>query len=275
MLPIYLMLMLLMAVPSVTRAQESEQQESAQGGAAPAERVAVPRGSRSQGDNPRLGTAVPRTTGFPARSRAQAEQTSAQEPSSEPERRAIPRGSRPQGDNPRIGTAVPRPAPLPRADGGTINRRGPDRGRTVIVRPPIYSYYRPYNYPYSYYYPRQYYPYGYGAFGLGYFYYNPYRWYPGVYSSYSDYGGYYNRSFTAFDIGELRLDVSPRDAQVFVDGYYAGIVDDYDGAFQALKLESGAYRIEISAPGYETLAFDVRITPGQRVRYRGDLRRLP
>jgi len=333
MLAVYLMLTLLMAVPSVTLAQESEQQESGQGAAAPPQRVAVPRGSRPQSDNPRVGTAMPRTTGFPAvragaqseqaaaresfpaperravplGSRpqgnhprfgtampramgfpavtgAQTEQTSAQESPSEPERRAIPRGSRPQGDNPRIGTAVPRPGPLPGGDGGTINRGGrtvvvPDRRRTVIVRPNIYNYYRPYNYPYnSYYYPRQYYPYGYGAFGLGYFYYNPYRWSPGFYSSYNyygGYGGYYGQSYSAFDIGELRLDVSPRDAQVYVDGYYAGIVDDYDGAFQALKLESGAYRIEISAPGYETLAFDVRITPGQRIRYRGDLRRLP
>jgi len=77
------------------------------------------------------------------------------------------------------------------------------------------------------------------------------------------------------DIGNLRLRVSPRDAQVFVDGYYAGLVDNYDGFFQALKLDSGTYRIEITAPGYETLTFGVLITPGQRIRYRGDLRRRP
>ena len=73
----------------------------------------------------------------------------------------------------------------------------------------------------------------------------------------------------------VQLASNVRDAQVYVDGYYAGVVDDYDGAFQALKLESGAYRIEIRAPGYETLAFDVRITPGQKIRYQGDLRRVP
>ena len=48
-----------------------------------------------------------------------------------------------------------------------------------------------------------------------------------------------------FDIGELRLQVFPRNAQVFVDGYYAGTVDDYDGTFQALKLEAGPYQIRI------------------------------
>lgn len=148
----------------------------------------------------------------------------------------------------------------------------PDRrGRTVFVRPPSV---------YNYYYPRSYHPYGYGAFGLGYFYYNPYRWYPGYttyryYGNYDSYDSFYRRPFSTFDIGELRLDVSPRHAQVYVDGYYSGVVDDYDGAFQGLKLESGAYRIEVTAPGYETLTFDVRISPGQKVRYQGDLRRLP
>lgn len=150
----------------------------------------------------------------------------------------------------------------------------PDRDRTVFVRRPnVYNYYYPY-YPRGYY-PYGFgafgYPYGYGAFGLGYFYYNPYRL--NGYSTYAYYGGYDPRPFSTFDIGELRLDVSPRHAQVFVDGYYAGVVDDFDGAFQALKLESGTHRIEIVAPGYETLTFDVRITPGQKIRYQGELRR--
>jgi PEGA domain-containing protein len=211
-----------------------------------------------------------------------------------PERQAVPRGTRPQGDNPRMGTAVRRESPPPatapptaapavrsraearardndRARGGVINR-----GSTVIVNPPpVYNRY--------YYYPRRSYPYGYGAFGLGYFYYDPYQWYPGYsgyssYSGYSGYGpGYYPRygSGFGFDIGELRLQVFPRNAQVFVDGYYAGTVDDYDGTFQALKLEAGPYQIRISAPGFEDLMFDVRINPGQKINYKGELRRRP
>jgi hypothetical protein len=196
-------------------------------------------------------------------------------------RQAVPRASRPQGDNPRTGTAVPRSAPRraePAPERSRTETRSratarprtvvvPDRRRTVIVQPrTVYPYY-----------PRRSYPYGYGAFGLGYFYYDPYRWsgagYPGYYGDYGGYGGGYPRSYSSFDVGELRLDVSPRFAQVYVDGYYAGTVDDFDGAFQALKLESGAYRIEIIAPGHETLTFDVRINPGQKIRYRGDLQR--
>jgi hypothetical protein len=50
-------------------------------------------------------------------------------------------------------------------------------------------------------------------------------------------------------------------------------VDDFDGLLQSLELEEGAYRIEIVAPGLAPLNFDVRISPGRKVTYRGDLRR--
>jgi hypothetical protein len=72
----------------------------------------------------------------------------------------------------------------------------------------------------------------------------------------------------------LRLCVRPRNAEVYVDGYFAGRVDEFDGIFQALELESGGYRIELVAPGYEPLQFDVRIQPGRKTTYDGDLRRL-
>ena len=291
-------LALLVVVP-VAYGQEAEpQQAPAPAEAAPAAqpgREAISRGSRPQESNARTGTAVrrsfgvprtqpmavtPATESVPGASSTEAAQSGQGD---EQERRAVPRGSRPQDDNPRTGTAIPR-SPLPPATSprgaSTTQRRGAvtsNRGATV-VRPPVrnhysYPYSRGYYYPYQrHYYPRYYYPYGYGAFGLGFFYYNPYRWAPG-YTAY--YGGYYQQPFSTFDIGELRLDVSPRHAQVFVDGYYAGQVDDFDGAFQAIKLEAGTYRIEISAPGYETLSFDVRITPAQKIRYQGELRRLP
>jgi hypothetical protein len=42
--------------------------------------------------------------------------------------------------------------------------------------------------------------------------------------------------------------MTPRHAEVFIDGYYAGLVDDFDGIFQSLKLESGPYGVEIVAP---------------------------
>jgi PEGA domain len=176
-------------------------------------------------------------------------------------------GDRPRGDNPPTGQAAPRgsrPAPAPV---GPQARREGNGGRNIYAAPPVYNYY------YS---PRRYYPYGYGAFGLGYFYYDPYTWYPPSYYGGGYGGGYYGGGYDNgyyYDTGEVRMAVSPRSAEVYVDGYYAGRVDDFDGVFQALKLESGAHHIQIVAPGYQPLDFDVRLNPGQKITYRGDLRR--
>jgi len=172
-------------------------------------------------------------------------------------------GRRDRGDNPAVGQAVPRdsrPAsPPPTRDGGRNDGRY--RGGNIYVAPPTYNYY---------YYPRRYYPYGYGAFGLGYFYYDPYTWYPGSYSG-SYYNGYDQYFFDRFDTGELRIDVSPRVADVYVDGYFAGRVDDFDGIFQSLRLAGGPHHIQIVAPGFVNLDFDVRIEPGRKITYRGAL----
>lgn len=72
--------------------------------------------------------------------------------------------------------------------------------------------------------------------------------------------------------GTLRLDVEPSDvAQVFVDGEFVGTPDDLGGE---LELLPGRRQIEIRAPGYEALVFDVRITAGRTITYEGRLQRL-
>ena len=73
--------------------------------------------------------------------------------------------------------------------------------------------------------------------------------------------------------GGLRLKVEPKDAEVYVDGYYAGIVDDFDGLFQHLTLVPGPHRVEVRAPGYLTLVFDVSIQAHHTTEYRGALQR--
>jgi hypothetical protein len=58
---------------------------------------------------------------------------------------------------------------------------------------------------------------------------------------------------------------------VFVDGYYVGIVDDFDGVFQHVNLEAGEHRIEVRAPGYdEAISFDVYVQPGRTITLRAD-----
>jgi hypothetical protein len=110
-------------------------------------------------------------------------------------------------------------------------------------------------------------PWAYGAGGYG-----------GYYGGYYDpwYGGYPSSpqtSSTYSDEGSLRLKLKPRNAEVYVDGYFVGVVDDFDGIFQRLHLDSGPHRVEVRAPGYETLGFEVRITPDHTTTYQGELKK--
>jgi hypothetical protein len=112
----------------------------------------------------------------------------------------------------------------------------------------------------------------YGGDGYGYYggYYDPwFGGYPGDY--YDPQPQVYDRWE---DEGALRLKIKPREAEVYVDGYYVGLVDEFDGMFQKLHIESGTHRIEVRAPGYEPLTFDVRITPDHSTTYQGELKRL-
>jgi len=47
----------------------------------------------------------------------------------------------------------------------------------------------------------------------------------------------------------VKFDVKPKEAAVYIDGYYAGLVDDYDGAFQRLRTARAAMRSPSTSRG--------------------------
>jgi hypothetical protein len=49
------------------------------------------------------------------------------------------------------------------------------------------------------------------------------------------------------------------------------LVDDFDGVFQALRLTPGPHHLEIIAPGYEVLEFQVGPASRGKITYEGDL----
>lgn len=157
-------------------------------------------------------------------------------------------GARPRGPHPAQGTAVART--------GDIS--------------PLPPYWQGGYWDYYYWFPY------YGPWGL-YFYWDPYMWgdyYPGAYGG-AAYGGgtpppaYYND-----EDGSLKLKVKPRTAQVYLDGYLVGIVDDYDGVFQKLKAPSGGHRLEIRQEGYKPLTVQVMVQPDATTTFRGELEPL-
>jgi hypothetical protein len=137
------------------------------------------------------------------------------------------------------------------------NRGYPSRTVIVprIIRPSIVTVvpYRPYVYRPS--------------FGLG-VYYGAGGSYPYGYTP----RGYYD-PLPGHVYGGLRITGAPREAQVFADGYYVGIVNDFDGVFQHVNLEAGEHHIEIEAPGFEPVAFDVLVQPGRTITFRADMDR--
>jgi hypothetical protein len=76
------------------------------------------------------------------------------------------------------------------------------------------------------------------------------------------------RVYADWETTSLRLDVSPKDAQVYVDGHYAGVVDDFDGIFQQLTLHPGPHLIEIRKTGYRSLVVEINLYWGQSATYR-------
>jgi hypothetical protein len=73
------------------------------------------------------------------------------------------------------------------------------------------------------------------------------------------------------NVGNLRLDVQPASAQVFVDGYFVGTVDDFYHTLAGLSLSAGPHHLEFRAPDYETLAVDVMIDANRTITYRATL----
>jgi len=72
--------------------------------------------------------------------------------------------------------------------------------------------------------------------------------------------------------GGLRLEVAWTAAQVYIDGFYAGTVDDCNRTASGVVLAAGWHRIELRAPGFTTLAANVTIQSERTITYRADLR---
>lgn len=76
-------------------------------------------------------------------------------------------------------------------------------------------------------------------------------------------------------MGRLVLDVQPASAQIYADGYYIGMSEDFSAARGGGMLEAGTHRLDVSADGFEPQAVDLRLSPGQPVTYRATLKPLP
>ena len=128
-------------------------------------------------------------------------------------------------------------------------------GRSVVVisprvRAPLF--YRP-----AFFHPWRFHPAFYGGF------YSPYSWawYPQYpYPPYGWHRPVYDRT------GSARLQVTPRTAEVYVDGYFVGVVDDFDGVLQRLHVPAGEHEIVFHLEGYRTIRQKALFRPGATLK---------
>jgi hypothetical protein len=62
---------------------------------------------------------------------------------------------------------------------------------------------------------------------------------------------------------DLRVQVTPREAEVYIDGYLVGNVDDFDGVFQRLRVPYGEHQISVYREGYRTITEKMLFRPYQ------------
>jgi len=163
--------------------------------------------------------------------------------------------------------------------------------------PFAYSY--PFYYPYYGYYPYGSYPYGY--YPYDYYQYNsappvtpngypPYG-YPGTISPSGSGGSGSPSSQPApgqqspqnansigvqpgqSNMGGLSFDITPNTAQLFIDSIAMGTVGQFTTTTQPLGVTAGRHQIEVRAPGYQTISFEVDIVAGQVIPYQGTMER--
>jgi hypothetical protein len=108
----------------------------------------------------------------------------------------------------------------------------------------------------------------------GYFYdpmFGPYPWWPRAVYPY--------RYLPVYDMrGDVHLRVKPEqaeDAAVYVDGFYAGVVDDFNGVFQSLPLTPGGHTVVLYLQGYRTVRHNFYLSPGSRFTLRATMDPLP
>jgi uncharacterized membrane protein len=63
---------------------------------------------------------------------------------------------------------------------------------------------------------------------------------------------------------EIKLEVKPSRAAVFVDGVFVGHVAEFDGIGKALLVAPGKHKIKIALPGYQTFETDIKLVANQK-----------
>jgi hypothetical protein len=90
-----------------------------------------------------------------------------------------------------------------------------------------------------------------------------YGWYRPVYGWYSPYWGpgWYG-PYAAPNAGQVKLDTKMKDAEVLINGRYAGTVHE----LKSMTLRTGDYSIDVRAPGHVPFHRDIHVVAGKTIK---------
>jgi hypothetical protein len=174
-------------------------------------------------------------------------------PSSKPESQPAPPPERAQPRTPPAGEAAAPPSeqarPKSESSQKAVPRRAPAPPPARALPPQYHAV------PRSYYFPpvslhRAYYYHPYFGFYYG-PYYGPFYPFPGPFF------GYWPHT-----TGAIRTEVKPVATEVYLNGYYAGLVDDFDGVFQRLYVPPGRHEIALQLEGFRTYRQRIYVAAG-------------
>jgi hypothetical protein len=71
--------------------------------------------------------------------------------------------------------------------------------------------------------------------------------------------------------GEIKLEVTPDRAAVFVDGHFAGTVNQFRGVGRAMLVAPGSHHIKIDLVGYQPFETNITLLAKQKITIKTDL----
>ena len=95
----------------------------------------------------------------------------------------------------------------------------------------------------------------------------PYPYPYGVYP----YAGY---PFGAGADADVRVEVTPKQAEVYVDGFYAGPAEDFDGVFKRLHTTPDGHMITLHLEGYRSITENIYASPESTYTLRDMMEKL-
>lgn len=105
--------------------------------------------------------------------------------------------------------------------------------------------------------------------------YSPY-FYDRFWGPFYPYGvyGYGAYPYAAAPTADVRVQVAPKQTEVYVDGYYAGTADEFDGVFKRLHTTPGGHAITLHLDGYRTVTQSIYVAPDSTVKMQDTMDKL-